>query len=201
MGGGKKRKMVTKKMVQVRCRWFFCPTFSHFLQATDKRIKSLQAVEAAEQQRREEEEKDMQLRCSSFVFSLPFSHVLVRSISRSRQYPAHLFFSYNTALGPPYHVLMDTNFINFSIQNKIDIVSGMMDCLYAKCIPYITDCVMGELEKLGTKFRGQLFFFFFPLSDWREIFSGGADSARPSGGASDVQPPGHVRRRLSCRSC
>ncbi len=71
-----------------------------------------------------------------------------------RQYPSHLFFSYNTSLGPPYHVLMDTNFINFSIQNKIDIVAGMMDCLYAKCIPYITDCVMGELEKLGTKFRG-----------------------------------------------
>ena len=80
-----------------------------------------------------------------------------------RQYPSHLFFSYNTSLGPPYHVLMDTNFINFSIQNKIDIVSGMMDCLYAKCIPYITDCVMGELEKLGTKFRGALVCLFSTL--------------------------------------
>ena len=29
----------------------------------------------------------------------------------------------------------------------------MMDCLYAKCTPIITDCVMGELEKLGTKYR------------------------------------------------
>lgn len=29
----------------------------------------------------------------------------------------------------------------------------MMDCLYAKCIPYITDCVMGELERLGEKYR------------------------------------------------
>ena len=29
----------------------------------------------------------------------------------------------------------------------------MMDCLYAKCIPIITDCVMGELEKLGPKYR------------------------------------------------
>ena len=48
---------------------------------------------------------------------------------------------------------MKTNFVNFSIQNKLDIVQAMMDCLYAKCIPYITDCVMGELEKLGTKFR------------------------------------------------
>lgn len=30
-----------------------------------------------------------------------------------------LFFKYNTALGPPYRVLVDTNFINFSIQNKV----------------------------------------------------------------------------------
>jgi len=29
----------------------------------------------------------------------------------------------------------------------------MMDCLYAKCIPYITDCVLGELEKMGNKFK------------------------------------------------
>lgn len=27
-----------------------------------------------------------------------------------------LFFQYNTQLGPPYHVLIDTNFINFSIR-------------------------------------------------------------------------------------
>lgn len=33
------------------------------------------------------------------------------------------------------------------------ILQGMMDCLYAKCIPYITDCVMGELERLGEKYR------------------------------------------------
>ena len=29
----------------------------------------------------------------------------------------------------------------------------MMDCLLAKCIPCITDCVMAELEKLGAKYR------------------------------------------------
>lgn len=29
----------------------------------------------------------------------------------------------------------------------------MMDCLYAKCIPVITDCVLAELEKLGQKYR------------------------------------------------
>ncbi|XP_052097886.1 rRNA-processing protein FCF1 homolog isoform X2 [Mytilus californianus] len=64
-----------------------------------------------------------------------------------------LFFQYNTQLGPPYHVIVDTNFINFSIKNKLDIIQSMMDCLYAKCIPYITDCVLGELEKLGRKYR------------------------------------------------
>jgi U3 small nucleolar RNA-associated protein 24 len=64
-----------------------------------------------------------------------------------------LFFTYNTQLGPPYHILLDTNFINFSIKNKLDIMPAMMDCLYAKCIPYITDCVMAEMEKLGSKYR------------------------------------------------
>ena len=64
-----------------------------------------------------------------------------------------LFFQYNTQLGPPYHILVDTNFINFSIRNKMDIVRSMMDCLLAKCIPCITDCVMGELEKLGPKYK------------------------------------------------
>ncbi|XP_076318264.1 FCF1 rRNA-processing protein Bka [Tachypleus tridentatus] len=69
------------------------------------------------------------------------------------QYSSALFFKYNTQLGPPFHVLMDTNFINFSIKNKLDIIQSMMDCLYAKCIPYVTDCVLGELEKLGSKYR------------------------------------------------
>ena len=52
-----------------------------------------------------------------------------------------------------YHVLIDTNFINFSIQNKLDIMRSLMDCLYAKVIPCITDAVMAELEKLGPKYR------------------------------------------------
>ncbi|MGH0158179.1 UNVERIFIED_CONTAM: hypothetical protein FKN15_063932 [Acipenser sinensis] len=69
------------------------------------------------------------------------------------KYPSCLFFQYNTQLGPPYHILVDTNFINFSIKAKLDIVQSMMDCLYAKCIPCITDCVMAEIEKLGKKYR------------------------------------------------
>lgn len=94
--------------------------------------KSNQDKDAEEAEHREEEQQDV-------------VHV--------RQAASNLFFSYNTQLGPPYHVIMDTNFINFSIQNKLEIVSAMMDCMYAKCIPYITDCVMAELEKLGSKFR------------------------------------------------
>lgn len=50
-------------------------------------------------------------------------------------------------------MIVDTNFINFSIQNKLDVFKSMMDCLLAKCIPCITDCVVAELEKLGQKYR------------------------------------------------
>lgn len=66
---------------------------------------------------------------------------------------SHMYLSYNKALGPPFHVWLDTNFINFSMQNKIEIVEGLMDCLLAKVIPCVCDCVMAELEKLGKKFR------------------------------------------------
>jgi rRNA-processing protein FCF1 len=45
-----------------------------------------------------------------------------------------MFLAHNAALVPPYRVLIDTNFINFSLQNKLELVSGMMDCLYAKCM-------------------------------------------------------------------
>lgn len=101
---------------------------------TDSRVKALKSMNEEDEHKEAEKKAGME-------------------ITVARQYPSHMFFSYNANLGPPYHVLLDTNFINFSIQNKIDIVGGLMDCLYAKCIPYITDCVMGELEKLGSKFR------------------------------------------------
>jgi U3 small nucleolar RNA-associated protein 24 len=64
-----------------------------------------------------------------------------------------LFFRYNASLGPPYQLLLDTNFINFSIQNKLDLHKAAMDCLLAKCRLLITDCVMAELEKLGSAYR------------------------------------------------
>ncbi|MCJ1371707.1 rRNA-processing protein fcf1 [Loxospora ochrophaea] len=69
------------------------------------------------------------------------------------QVSSSLFFQYNTALIPPYSVLVDTNFLSHSVQNKLELLTAMMDCLYAKCIPIITDCVMAELEKLGRKYR------------------------------------------------
>ena len=64
-----------------------------------------------------------------------------------------MFFEHNTQLGPPYHVLIDTNFINFSIQHKLDIFKSLMDCLLAKAIPCVTDCVIAELEKMGHRYR------------------------------------------------
>ncbi|KAI4147188.1 MAG: hypothetical protein L6R39_003204 [Caloplaca ligustica] len=69
------------------------------------------------------------------------------------QVSSSLFFQYNTALIPPYNVLVDTNFLSHTVQHKLELLSTMMDCLYAKCIPIITSCVLGELEKLGTKYR------------------------------------------------
>ena len=69
------------------------------------------------------------------------------------QQSSALFFQYNTQLGPPFHVLVDTNFINFSIKNKMDIIQSMMDCLYAKCIPYI------RLDHLKDTYKGTAMMF------------------------------------------
>ena len=80
----------------------------------------------------------------------PSSSGIVREIP---QVSSSLFFTYNTALRPPYSVLLDTNFLSHTVQHKLELLPTMMDCLYAKCIPIITDCVMAELEKLGQKYR------------------------------------------------
>lgn len=50
-------------------------------------------------------------------------------------------------------MLIDTNFINYSIQHKMDIFRSLMDVLLAKVVPCITDCVVAELEKMGHRFR------------------------------------------------
>jgi hypothetical protein len=41
---------------------------------------------------------------------------------------AALFFKYNSQLGPPYQVIVDTNFINFSIKNKVGTTSVQSQC-------------------------------------------------------------------------
>merc|ERR1711877_69804 len=75
------------------------------------------------------------------------------SVREAPKAHSSMFFQYNTNLKPPYQVLLDTNFINMSIQMKLDVFQASMECLLAKCIPCITDCVMGELEKMGSRYR------------------------------------------------
>ena len=79
-----------------------------------------------------------------------FDGLAIRHVTKI---PSALYFRYNTSLGPPYSVLIDTNFINFTIANKLDLFRALVDCLLAKVTPYITDCVMAELETLGVKYR------------------------------------------------
>lgn len=69
------------------------------------------------------------------------------------QVSSALFFQYNTALVPPYSVLVDTNFLSHTVKHKLPLLETLMDTLYAKCIPIITSCVMAELEKLGPRYR------------------------------------------------
>lgn len=66
------------------------------------------------------------------------------------QHPSCLFFQYDAQLGPPDHILADTDFMNFSTKAELDSVQLPTDCLCAKCIP----CVMAEIEKLGQKYPG-----------------------------------------------
>ncbi|GAB7355218.1 hypothetical protein MBLNU459_g5772t1 [Dothideomycetes sp. NU459] len=75
---------------------------------------------------------------------------LVREIPQA---PSSMFFMHNTALQPPYSILVDTNFLSHTVQNKLEMLPSLMDCLYATCRPIITTCVMAELEKLGQKYR------------------------------------------------
>lgn len=75
---------------------------------------------------------------------------LVREVP---QMPSSMFFQANAALVPPYNVLVDTNFLSHTVQRKLPLLETLMDLLYAKCTPIVTDCVMAELEKLGPKYR------------------------------------------------
>ncbi|KAM7188331.1 Fcf1 domain containing protein [Naviculisporaceae sp. PSN 640] len=69
------------------------------------------------------------------------------------QAPSSMFFAANTALVPPYQVLVDTNFLSRTVGAKLPLFETSMDCLLASVNIIITDCVMAELEKLGPQYR------------------------------------------------
>ncbi|KAK4464818.1 PIN domain-like protein [Cladorrhinum samala] len=69
------------------------------------------------------------------------------------QMPSSMFFEHNTALVPPYQVLVDTNFLSRTVGAKLPLLESAMDCLLGSVNIIITECVMAELEKLGPKYR------------------------------------------------
>jgi len=75
---------------------------------------------------------------------------LIREIPQA---PSQMFFAHNTALAPPYPVLIDTNFLSHTIRCKLPLLETLMDTFLATVRPMITSCVMAELEKLGPKYR------------------------------------------------
>lgn len=54
---------------------------------------------------------------------------------------------------PPYQILLDTNFINDCIRKKVEPIEVLMESVNANVEIYITECVFGELEKLGRVYR------------------------------------------------
>jgi U3 small nucleolar RNA-associated protein 24 len=71
------------------------------------------------------------------------------------QVSSSLFFQYNTALVPPYSVLIDTNFLSHTVQRKLPLLETMMDALFAKCIPAITSCGQHSLLSFSLLFTHQ----------------------------------------------
>ena len=106
------------------------------------RMVNAKAVEEAKKDKKAEQKKREAAKAAR---EDPESNLL--EVKHKEKPNTAMFFSFNTSLGPPYQVLIDTNFISFAIQRKIDIIEGLMDSLYAKCIPLITDCVMGLFTK------------------------------------------------------
>mmetsp|Transcript_48482 Transcript_48482/g.121051 ORF Transcript_48482/g.121051 Transcript_48482/m.121051 type:complete len:147 (-) Transcript_48482:1423-1863(-) len=56
-------------------------------------------------------------------------------------------------INPPFFILVDTNFIYFTLKNKIDLFSGFSECFLGKTVVCVSNCVLLELEKLGQKFK------------------------------------------------
>jgi len=105
---------------------------SSFLIDFQSLIRQHRQENKVKQAEKEKEAKEKAVRRLS-VFCLGHLLIDLTSDTARPQTASSLFLAHNTALVPPYRVLIDTNFINFSLQNKLELVSGMMDCLYAKC--------------------------------------------------------------------
>mmetsp|Transcript_18749 Transcript_18749/g.29267 ORF Transcript_18749/g.29267 Transcript_18749/m.29267 type:complete len:135 (+) Transcript_18749:1023-1427(+) len=53
----------------------------------------------------------------------------------------------------PFYILIDTNFVYFSIKNKLDLLNSFLDCFCSRFVICTTECVLKELENLGQKFK------------------------------------------------
>ncbi|KAM0672437.1 Fcf1 domain-containing protein [Ordospora colligata] len=62
-------------------------------------------------------------------------------------------FLLNHVFRPPYSIIVDTNFINDCIRKKQDIEHQLMKAVNGSIKMCVTECVIGELEKLGRPFR------------------------------------------------
>ncbi len=58
-----------------------------------------------------------------------------------------------SAVRPPYQVILDTNFINDCIRKKQNLEHILIKALEGDIRLLITECVYGELEKLGRVYR------------------------------------------------
>ncbi|KAJ2134859.1 rRNA-processing protein fcf1, partial [Coemansia sp. RSA 678] len=71
--------------------------------------------------------KDMRLKKNQKQASDDKAALVAKQINHVDRESSTMFFKYNTALGPPYHIIIDTNFINFALQNRLELVQAMMD--------------------------------------------------------------------------
>ena len=69
-------------------------------------------------------------------------------IRRVEQVPSAMFFKYNTQLHPFYRIIVDTNFINFSIKTKLDVFSGNDGLFVGKMYTVTPTVSIAELKKV-----------------------------------------------------
>jgi len=62
-----------------------------------------------------------------------------------------LFMNANVQLKPPYNILIDTNFVKFAQQGRLEIEREAMTALCGTVKLFVTDCVFAELELLKEK--------------------------------------------------